>query len=51
MRKEHKNKGAGSDSRGNAAPKGVCLSQGKYKICRESQEKRIPGSLPVTVTR
>lgn len=51
MRKNLKNKGAGSDLRGNAAPKGVCLSQGKYKSCRKSREKRIPGSLPVTVTR
>lgn len=51
MRKNHKNKGAGSDSKGNAAPKGVCLARGKCKVCRESQEKRIPGSLLVPVTR
>lgn len=51
MRKNLKNKGAGSGSRGNAAPEGVCLSQENCKICRKCQEKRIPGSLPVTVTR
>lgn len=39
MRKDHKNKCAGSDSRGNAAPKGVYLSQGNIRSAEREREK------------